>query len=224
MALLNFNAADVAPAAPREAIPAGWYTVAMVKSEVKPTKDGSGSYLETEYEVLAPAEFAKASLYDRINLQNKNPVAVEIGYRTLSAICHAVNVIQVQDSSQLHNKPLEAKVKLRAAGVGADGKNYEASNEIDGYRAAGNQQTTQVAPPPVAPPPVYNAGDYASKSGPDTNPGPVQQPWQQAPAQQAAPIQQPWQQPPVQQTAPVQQAPVQQAAPQAGSEVPPWQR
>ncbi|AIM40604.1 hypothetical protein [Vibrio phage VpKK5] len=132
MANLNFNAAQVDPAQSFDPIPAGWYTVKINESEMKPTKNGQGAYLELEMEVL-DGQYAGRKIWDRLNLQNQNQTAVEIAYRTLSAICHATNVIQCQDSQQLHNIPMEAKVIVRAAT-----EQYEASNEIRGYRAAGS--------------------------------------------------------------------------------------
>ena len=171
MAQLNFDASQVAPSEVLEAIPAGWYNAQMTASEMKPTPDGTGTYLQAEFTVLS-GDYAGRKLFDRINLQNKNPVAVEISYKTLSAICHAVGVIQVQDSQQLHGRPLQLKVSLRAAGKGADGKHYEASNEVKGYKGmdgagvpmagapAGGapswapQAPTQQAAPQYAPPPA----------------------------------------------------------------------
>lgn len=134
MAQLNFDASTVPPAAAPEVIPAGWYNAQMTASEVKPTADGTGGFLACEFTIIS-GEHSGRKQFDRINLYNKNPVAVEIAYKTLSAICHAVGVIQVQDSQQLHGKPLQLKVSLRPAGPGADGKMYEASNDVKGYKA-----------------------------------------------------------------------------------------
>lgn len=228
MTRLNFNAATVAPAVPFDAVPAGWYVGYMSASEMCPTKDGSGAYLKAEYTILAPAEYANRKLFDQINLQHSNPVAVEIGYKTLSAICHAVKVIQVQDSAQLHNIPLQIKVSLKPAGPGADGKHYEASNDIKGYKAvegAVPQAQAPMAPPPqqFAPPPAqpqYQPPQQVAAPAPAWAPPPqVQQPVTAAPPpaafQQpaAAPATPPW-------AAPVQAAPApQQAAPAAA---PPW--
>lgn len=228
MSSLNFNAANVAPAEAPEAIPAGWYIAQMIESEMKPTSNGQGAYLATVYQVLE-GKYKGAKLFDRINLQNSNPTAVEIGYRQLSAICHAVGVIQVEDSAQLHNRPLGVKVSLRAAGPGADGKHYDASNEVKGYKAASAVQVetnpamnsfqpplppTQFAPPPVnQPAPMYGQqpqGGFAP---------PVQQ--QYAPQPQQAFGQQQFTQP--QQPQPQQQwaAPNPQGQPQAAA-MPAW--
>lgn len=200
MAQLNFDASQVAPSEALEAIPAGWYNAQMTASEMKPTSDGTGAYLQAEFTVLS-GDYAGRKLFDRINLQNKNPVAVEIGYKTLSAICHAVGVIQVQDSQQLHGRPLQLKVSLRAAGPGADGKHYEASNEVKGYKGMDG------AGVPMAGAPAGGAPSWAP----------------QAPAQQAAPAPQQAAPTPPWQGQPAAQAPaVGQPVTQGNAPVPPW--
>lgn len=218
MAQLNFDASQVAPSEALEAIPAGWYTAQMTASEMKPTADGTGAYMQAEFIVLS-GDYVGRKLFDRINLQNKNPVAVEIGYKTLSAICHAVGVIQVQDSQQLHGRPLQLKVSLRAAGPGADGKHYDASNEVKGYKAMDG------AGVPVAGAPAGGAPSWANQQAPvapQPQQAPAAQPWQQQPAApvQQAPVQQPAAQP---WAAPAAQQPVQQPAPQQAAPTPPWQ-
>lgn len=215
MALLNFDASQVAPATALDPVPAGWYTAMMVESEMKPTADGTGHYLETVNAIIEPAEYAGRKVYDRINMQNKNPVAVEIGYKTLSAICHAVGIIQVQDSQQLHNRPFAIKVSLRPAGPGADGKMYEASNDVKGYRAA--NERTSPAPSQVVPPPP--AGLLAKTQWAPPAQAQVPPP-QQAPAPQWAP---PPAQPAPQQGAPAPQwAPPATPAAQTPTGAPPW--
>lgn len=228
MAQLNFDASQVAPSEALEAIPAGWYNAQMTASEMKPTADGTGAYLQAEFTVLS-GDYAGRKLFDRINLRNKNPVAVEIGYKTLSAICHAVGVIQVQDSQQLHGRPLQLKVSLRAAGPGADGKHYEASNEVKGYKAMDGAGVPMAGAPAGGAPswaPQAPAQQAAPQYAPPAAPAPQQ--WA-PPAQPAAAAPQQWQQPAPQASqapAPQQWAPpAQQAAPapQQAAPTPPWQ-
>lgn len=123
-AMLNFDAAQVAPQQSFEALPAGWYNFIIVGSEMKPTKDGQNQYLRLTLKVL-DGQYANRQLFDNLNLTHSNPIAVEIAQRKLSAYCHATGVIQVQDSSQLHGIPFKARVSVRPA----DGQ-YEASNDI----------------------------------------------------------------------------------------------
>lgn len=193
MAQLNFNASTVAPQDPFDVLPAGWYNVRMTASENKPTKDGQGSYLALTLTVMdGPA--AGRKIFDRLNLNNKNPKAVEIAYQTLSAICHATGVIQLQDSTQLHGIPMQVKVKIKPA----EGQ-YSEGNETAGYKRieGGAVPGIPAAPAWAAAPPIAQ---------------------QQSPIQAQSPAwaQQP-QQPPI---APVQQ-PVAQPAPAAAA-TPPW--
>ena len=128
-AVLNFDASTVAPdTGAQDALPAGWYDAMMESSEMKPTKDTTGAYLECKFNVLAPAHSAGKKIYARLNLRNANPTAQEIGYKQLSAICHATRVLQIADSAQLHNIQLNLKLKLRKP----DG-DYDASNELTAY-------------------------------------------------------------------------------------------
>jgi len=127
--LSGFNAEEVEPQGSFEPIPAGWYTAMITSSEMKPTKNGSGEYLQLRIDVIE-GEHENRVLFDRLNLNNPNQTAVEIAQRQLSAICRAVGVMQPQDSADLHDKPLRVKVSIRPAGNG-----YEASNEVKAYEA-----------------------------------------------------------------------------------------
>ena len=216
-AVLNFDASQVAPdTGSQDAIPAGWYDVLMEASEMKPTKDTTGAYLECKFNIIAPQAFSGKKVYARLNLRNANPTAQEIGYKQLSAICHATRVLQVSDSAQLHNIPLKIKVKLRKADA-----EYEASNEITAYKNINEVVTMPGAPvatgsfpipgavapaplvipaqaPAFAPPPQQQqAPMYAPPpAAPVYAPAPVQPPQQQqAPQWQQPAAQQPWQQP-----------------------------
>jgi len=127
MANLNgFNANQVDPATDFEPIPAGKYLAVVTASEMKPTKNGNGSYLELTFQVIE-GEFKNRLLWARLNLDNPNPLTVKIARSELSAICRAVGVMQPKDSCELHNLPLCITVKQK---TDADG---EVRNEVKGY-------------------------------------------------------------------------------------------
>lgn len=209
MAAINFDATTVAPNASFDPLPAGWYNANITGSEMKPTKDGSGAYIQLELTIL-DGQYANRKVFDRLNVQNNSKVAQEIAYATLSSICHATGVIQVQDTSQLHGIPMEVKLSVRPASDG-----YEAANDVKGYRASsqgagGMSQAPQMgAPaqqPPAQQPPAQN-WNAPQQSAPQQS-----QPQQTPPAQD-------WQtpQPPATQNqAPAwgQPAPAQNNAPQ----------
>lgn len=151
---LNFNAATVEPAVGYEAVPTDWYPVVIEQSSMKPTKDKNGAYLELTMKIIGPgaleqgsAKYVNRKLFTRLNLQNSNPVAQEIAQKQLSAICHATNVIQLQNSRQLHGIPFLARAVAKPAEGG-----HDASNDVKGFKAIQAGTTAPVAGAPAAAP------------------------------------------------------------------------
>lgn len=143
--LAGFNAAEVEPQDSFEPLPAGWYPVMITDSEFKPTKAGTGQYLQLEYQVIE-GEYEGRRVWDRLNLNNPNTTAVEIAQRALSAICRAVGVLTPSDSTELHDRPFEVKLSVKPA----KGE-YEPTNEVKGYRAIGGaEEAAPTAPPSTA--------------------------------------------------------------------------
>lgn len=165
----NFDATQVAPSEPQELLQPGWYKARMSASAWKQAKNNDKNwFVACKFTLIG--EHDGAVLTDRINMANENAMAVEIGQRTLSAICHATGVMVVSDMAQFYGIPLMIKVAVRPAGKGADGNDYAASNEIKGYKAV---EETQVS---------FGAGPFPA--GPPT--GVAAAPQQAAPAAPAA--------------------------------------
>ena len=138
-AQINFDATTVDPDTGFDPVPAGDYTAMIIGSEIKPTKAGTGMYLQLVWQVC-DGQFAGRRIWDRINIQNPNQVAEEIGKKQLSSICHAVGVLRVIDSGELHDRPCALKVVVKPG----EGQ-YLPTNEIKAHRSLSGD-----APPPVA--------------------------------------------------------------------------
>ncbi len=134
--LCGFDANDVEPSADLEPIPAGKYQAVITESEMKPTKAGTGHYLQLTFQVIE-GEYENRLLWARLNLNNPNATAVEIARAELSAICRAVGVMAPNDSTELHNLPLTISVKCRKRD-----DTGEITNEIKGYSP---KEQTEVA-------------------------------------------------------------------------------
>lgn len=144
MTQLIFNANTVDPNPGFDPIPAGVYVAQIVESDVKPTKNGSGQYAQFTLEVLdGPCKGRK--VWSRINVRNQSAEAERIGQSQLSQLQHAVGVLQLQDTTQLHMKPLRIKVTVRKD------EQYGDSNEVKGFEALAGTQPGFVAPPQAAP-------------------------------------------------------------------------
>jgi hypothetical protein len=128
MANLNgFDANQVEPAAKFDPIPAGTYLAVITESEEKPTKAGTGHYLQLTFTIEEGTHKGRI-LWARLNLDNPNATAVQSARAELSAICHAVGVTSPSDSVELHNLPLMITVKCRKRQDTGD-----ITNEIAGY-------------------------------------------------------------------------------------------
>ena len=155
--LAGFDASVVEPQSAFGPIPAGKYLALISESEMKPTKNGSGQYLQLTFVILDNGPYSGRHIWTRLNLQNSNRTAEDIAQRELSAICRAVNVIRPQDSEELHNIPLTIIV-----GMERNKDTNELTNRIKGYEAAvGNNVPPKpqhaAIPAPPAPPALPTA-------------------------------------------------------------------
>lgn len=129
----TFDASQVEPQGEYTPVPPGDYKVQITSSEMVENSAKTGHMLKLELEIIE-GDQAGRKLIDRLNLDNPNAQAVEIAQRQLSAICHAVGKLSVQDSEELHMLPMVAVVKVDPP-RSANGKDYGPSNGIKTYKA-----------------------------------------------------------------------------------------
>jgi hypothetical protein len=134
MASFSFDASQVAPQASTGPLPAGSYTAHIIESDVVPLKSGNGTGLKLTFEVI-DGPYKGRRVWENLNIQHTNDDTQRIAQSQLSALCHAVNVIKLQDTASLHLKPVIIKVVVREA----QGQ-YQASNNIKGYESAGSSR------------------------------------------------------------------------------------
>ena len=159
MAHFSFDASTVAPQAVTGPIPAGTYLAHCTESDVGPLKSGNGTGLKMTFEIL-DGQYKGRRVWENLNIQHTNEDTQRIAQSQLSALCHAVNVIKLEDTAALHFKPVKVKVVVREA----QGQ-YQASNNIKGYESAGGTPVAFVAAAetPVAAAPVSKAPAWAKK-------------------------------------------------------------
>lgn len=125
----NFNAEEVQPSTGFECLPSGDYIAVINESEMKPTRSGTGEYLQLEFEIIE-GEYSGRKLWTRLNLENQNQKAKEIARAELSAICHAIGVLHPRDSVELHNIPMTIIVSCKK-----NKETDELQNVIKGYKS-----------------------------------------------------------------------------------------
>jgi len=159
-------------------MPAGWYAMQIVESEMKESRSSSGQYLQLTFEMLEQAhpQFKGRKAFERLNLINPNETAVRIARGDLTKICQSLGMMQmVTDSEVLHHKPIAVKLKIRPASG-----QYEANNEICGYDGVANR----IAAPGAAPAPAAQVAQAApvAAGAPTGAPAPGSTPPWQRPA------------------------------------------
>ncbi len=108
-------------------VPANKYIAQITKSLYKATKKKDGHYLKLIFKILI-GEYIGKTIIENLNLDNPNPIAVEIANKALNSICQATDQIGVEDSDLLHGIPIEINVKVNPASA-----TNPASNSIIGY-------------------------------------------------------------------------------------------
>ena len=151
MANFNFNAASVEPMQPRSfaPLPNGEYETIITKSDVKPTKAGTGHYLELEMQVVS-GEHSGRRHWERLNIDNPNKQAEDIAKAALAGLCMAVGVEDMTDTVQLHDIPFIATFEI-------DRKEPD-RNRITGYASADAPAPAKAAAPAARPAAAPAAG------------------------------------------------------------------
>lgn len=121
-------------------MPIGVYTVALVDSDLGPTKDGQGVKLKAVFEVQE-GPYKNRKLFSNFNLVNKSEKAQQIGRGQWKRCYQAAGFIGApKDSMQLLGRPLLAKVGIEPA-VGT----FPEKNVIDDFRPVAGKQAVQEA-------------------------------------------------------------------------------
>lgn len=133
-----------------ELLPAGWYSVEVASAEVRDTKAGDGKYIAVGYR-LTDSDFSGRMLFGNLNIQNKNPMAENIGRQQLGEIMRSGGLERLDETDLMIGINCEVQVTVK------DDPQYGAKNEIKNIRSrsgsiAKPQMQTSVASAKAAPP------------------------------------------------------------------------
>lgn len=136
-----------------ELLPAGWYTAQVTESEIVPLKSGNGQALKLTIEVLQDG-YRGRKVWARLNVRHTNQQAESISQQQLRELCESIGLARFRDTTELHNKPMQIKVKIRKDETGQ----YEDQNEVNGFKpAAGGAAPMAAAAPSRPAAPAANA-------------------------------------------------------------------
>ena len=128
MAELVFNGANQEAMDDFSVVPASTYNAQVVKSDVVPTKKKDGTRMNLQFKII-DGEFKGRIIFAGYNIDNPNPDAVAISRKEVKSLCDAIGKPDgITDTNQLHNIPLQIKLKIVPAKDG-----YPEKNEISFY-------------------------------------------------------------------------------------------
>lgn len=163
-------------------LPEGIYSLEVESSKENDKNNDNYFRLDVVYNVREPEEFAGRKIFDGFNLVHNNPEAERISNEQFASLCRAIgHVGPVDESEVLHLLPFTAKVRVKPASKGKDGKEYSPKNvvgrfyfpdegeipapEITGALPAANdnKQTTTAARPAAAAPKPAGSRPWGAK-------------------------------------------------------------
>lgn len=142
----DVNAAEYDEDNSFDLVPAGWYQMFISKAELRPTKSG-GSMISVTYDITGPTHQGR-KIFGNFNWENANPVAQEIGRKQFAQQVRALGLPGIQQLEDLINLPFDGKVGIQKS----KDPQYEDSNRVTAFAAAGSKSGgAQVAQPVAAP-------------------------------------------------------------------------
>jgi len=141
---------DLSSVSTADCIPAGDYAIQCVGIELKATKDGAGSYLSTQFEVLAGERKGKR-IFTNFNIKNRNQSAVDIALRSIKQWIQACGGTGNEQLTMgllqgLQGKEIFAHIAIQP---GKDG--YDDSNTIKRFHVTPTAPRGAAVAPGVAP-------------------------------------------------------------------------
>ena len=141
-------------------LPKGDYPVMATESDLKETLAKTGKYIEFTL-VVIEGPHKDRIMWLKINTENPNQQAVDIGAREYKRMHEAIGLSSSTRTEDLHNKPFVVR-------VGFGKGEYSEKNEIKGFKPYGGAKTV-VAPAASAP----AAAAPEAAAAPATTPAPA---------------------------------------------------
>jgi hypothetical protein len=165
MAIFSFDSSTVEKRENNfELLPAGWYVAQITESDIVKLKSGKGDGIKLTFDILSDSHRGR-KIWQTLNVRHEIADTERIAQEQLGQLCDSIGIVRMTDTAELHNKPMQVKVKVR---VSKDPQ-YEDQNEIIGYKSVGGASAPSMQIParaaaPAASAPASSSPPWAKKS------------------------------------------------------------
>jgi len=129
---LDFDTAAAPPPEDYAPIPDGVYQARITKTEVKPTRDGTGTRAVFYFRIIGPTHAGRVIIVG-LNVKNKNPDTQLIARQQLTQLLTAVDLPGERDMGQLVDRECDIAVVIKPEQNG-----YPASNDVKKFMPSSN--------------------------------------------------------------------------------------
>jgi len=123
-----FKASDHEDMNSFDPIPDGWEDAEIIESDYKENSKKTGHNATLKFSILSGKHKGRL-LFVNLSLDNPKQETVQMAEKELATICRAVGLAGVEDTEDLHNKPMQIKIAKKPAANG-----YPAGNKIATYK------------------------------------------------------------------------------------------
>jgi len=146
----GFKVEDHDPTMGFELLPSGWYKCIIVTSDYLNNKAGTGSFYKYQFEVIE-GKYKKRQLFEYLSTDYPSNKEVEAWAKgAMSSIFHAVERLNAQDTTELHNIPLMVHVSQEKKDKKDPSSEAERVNNIKDHKSLAkfNKAADQGSLPP----------------------------------------------------------------------------
>ncbi len=130
-------------------MPKGKYLMQIIESDYVPNSAKTGHYLKLVREVME-GQYKGRKYFSNLNLDNPNPVAVEMANKEFTSTCKACGKVAVDDSEELHFIPHFVHLAVKAGKNNAPDQNMITDLEpADGYAVPDSAPSASSSPKPA---------------------------------------------------------------------------
>lgn len=129
-----------------ELLPLGWYTAQITNSEIRTFSSGNGQGLKLTFDII-DGEYRGRKVWTTLNVRHTDPKTEKIAQQQLRDLCEAIGLARFENTTELHNKPLQIKVKVRKDDTGM----YGDQNDVAAFKPLAGGAAVPSAGPAARP-------------------------------------------------------------------------